>query len=158
MTFILFACNNPFAPKLADSQAGSLVLGDQKTVEGLFANFRYAYNFKDTLVYGRLLADDFAFVYRNYDRGMDESWGRNEDLITTNGLFHASQSLDLVWHDVVLSIGDSTLLDISRGFTLNIVFSHNDFVSIQGRAIFRIARPSILDEWKIIRWRDESNY
>ncbi|MCX7737235.1 MAG: hypothetical protein N2319_11045 [Candidatus Kapabacteria bacterium] len=155
---ILQSCINPFAPTLDDSNNTSDIIGDQKTVEGLFKNFRYAYVFKDTLVYGNLLADDFTFVYWNYDQGTNRTWGREEDMRSTAGLFQAAQNLDLIWNEVVLSIGDSLIKDISRGFILNIVFSPSDVVRLQGRVNLRIKRNSVDDEWKISIWRDESNY
>jgi len=152
------SCNNPFAPGLMDDSHSGPVLGDQRTVDGVFQNFRYAYNFKDTIVYGALLDDEFVFVYRNYEKNMDVSWGRDEDMYTTNGLFQAAQNLDLIWNEVIVAIGDSLLLDISRGFNLTITFTPIDIINIQGRANFRLKRNSNKDVWKIIRWRDESNY
>lgn len=154
----LQSCINPFAPSIDDSNINSDIIGDQKTVEGIFKNFRYAYVFKDTLVYGNLLADDFTFVYWNYDQGTNQTWGREEDMRSTAGLFQAAQNLDLIWNEVVISIGDTLLKDISRGFILNIIFSSSDIVRLQGRVNLRIKRNSVEDEWKISIWRDESNY
>lgn len=151
-------CVNPFAPGLASSEQGNDILGDQKTVEGLFQNFRYSYLFKDTLVYGGLLADDFRFVFRDFDKGIDESWGRDEDMRTTSRLFQATQSLDLNWNDVVNSVGDTLVQDISRGFNLTVIFSPTDVITIFGRVNLRITRPSSISEWKISQWRDESNF
>ncbi|TAL70945.1 MAG: hypothetical protein EPN82_01195 [Bacteroidetes bacterium] len=160
MTLIFISCNNPFAPKLADPINNMSLLSDQKTVDGVFKNFRFAYIFKDTLVYGKLLDYDFSFVYRNYDTGIDNSWGRDVDMLTTYGLFQATQNLDLIWNDVVTAVyqPDSLIADISRGFTLTIVFSPSDIIHVQGRAIFRLNRKSNEDIWKIQNWRDESNY
>lgn len=157
-SILLNSCINPFAPGLAEENIDSPVIKDQKTISGVFDNFRYAYVFKDTLVYGNLLADDFTFIYTDYDIGTDVSWGRQEDIITTYKLFQATQRLDLVWNEVVVSVGDSLLQDISRGFTLTIIFSPTDIVNIQGRAILRLKRNSPDDIWKIVLWRDESNY
>ncbi|NLO18559.1 MAG: hypothetical protein GX121_01555 [Ignavibacteria bacterium] len=154
---LLQACN-PFAPRLAEDIVDINIISDQKTVEGVFDNFRYAYIFKDSLVYCNLLADDFVFVYRNYDQGVDISWGRDEDMRTTAGLFQASQTLDLVWNDAILSIGDSLNKDLWRGFNLSIVFSPSDIVNVQGRANFRLTRNLEKDIWQISKWRDESNY
>jgi hypothetical protein len=152
------SCTNPFAPSLTtDGQAGE-VLGDQRTVAGLFQNFRYAYVFKDTLTYGRLLDRTFSFVYRNYDKGIDVTWGRDEDMLATHGLFNAAQQLDLVWNDVVITEGDSLAQTISRGFNLTITFNPSDVIRAQGRVNLKIERPTINDVWKIVRWRDESNY
>ncbi len=158
LLFILVSCVNPFAPGLDDSDSGDAVLGDQTETDGVFQNFRYAYLFKDTVVYGNLLADDFTFVFSNYDRGVDVSWGREEDMLTTSRLFNATQNLDLIWNDVVVSSGDSLTREISRGFTLQIIFSPSDIIRIQGRANFNLKRSKGSDPWKIFTWRDESNY
>lgn len=153
-----YSCDNPFAPKLSVGDNDGLVLGDQKTVEGFFQNWRYSYIFKDTLVYGRLLDNNFNFIFRNYDKGVDLSWGRQEDLITTSRLFSSTQNLDLIWNEVISNIGDSTLLDVSRGFTLQIVFSQSDIVRLQGRANIRLKRNNQSEDWKMLYWRDESNF
>lgn len=155
---IILSCTNPFAPKFTELENDNPVIKDQKTIEGVFENFRYAYIFKDTLVYGGLLNDDFTFVYRNYDVGTDLSWGREEDMRTTYGLFQSAQSFTLTWNEVAIAVGDSLTQDISRSFILAIVFSSTDIVNIQGRANFRLMRVSTNDVWKISRWRDESNY
>ncbi len=151
-------CVNPFAPALADVAPDAPILGDQRTIEGVFQNFRFSYVFRDTLTYGRLLDRSFTFVYRDYDKGVDVTWGRDEDIIATNGLFMAAQQLDLVWNDVVVADGDSLAQSISRGFNLTITFSPNDVIRAQGRVNLRIERPSTETVWKIVRWRDESNY
>ena len=153
------SCNNPFAPRLVEDGSGSSILGDQKEVEGVFQNFRYAYIFKDSVVYGNLLHNDFTFVYRDYERGVDVSWGRDEDMISTYGLFQGTQNLDLIWNDIiVLEVGSSVEKDITRSFNLTIMFSSSDIIRVQGRATFRLKRDSSNEIWKIIQWRDESNY
>ncbi len=158
IALIAVACTNPFAPALNDQPAENAVLGDQTKIEGVFKNFRYAYTFKDTVVYGNLLHPNFTFIFRNYDKGVDESWGREEDMISTSRFFQATQNLDLIWNDVVIAIGDSLVQDISRGFNLTIVFDPTDIVTITGRADLRLVREHSADPWRIIRWRDESNY
>ncbi len=155
---LVIGCTNPFAPKLADVDNQNNILGDQTLVDGVFKNFRYAYIFKDTLVYGNLLADDFRFTFRNYEKSVDESWGRQDDMLTTSRLFLSTQNIDLAWNDVVVEIGDSLTKDISRGFNLSIVFSPTDAVNISGRVNLRITRNSTADIWKIIQWRDESTF
>jgi hypothetical protein len=154
----LSSCDNPFAPKLSKGENSGLVLGNQKQVEGFFQNWRYSYIFKDTLVYGRLLDNNFNFIFRNYDKGIDLSWGRQEDLITTYRLFNSSQNCDLIWNDILSSVGDSLLLDVSRGFTLQIVFTQSDIIRIQGRANIRLKRDNQDSDWKMLYWRDESNF
>lgn len=152
------SCDNPFAPAKYLGQEDVTILSSQKTIDGVFQNFKYAYTFKDTLVYGKLLDENFTFVYRNYDIGSDNSWGRQQDLLTTNNLFQASQNLDLIWNETVLSNGDSLLYAVSRSFNLTIVFNPTDIVRIQGRAYFELKRSTVNDDWKIYKWRDESNY
>lgn len=151
-------CTNPFAPALSDQPADAPMIGDQRTVEGVFQNFRYAYLFRDTLVYGRLLDRQFSFVYRNYDRGIDVTWGRDEDMLATHSLFTAALQLDLVWNGVISSYGDSLQQTISRGFNLTITFSPTYVERAQGRVNLLIQRETPSDVWRIVRWRDESNY
>lgn len=151
-------CTNPFAPRLLDEPITGGGLSDQRTPDGVFQNFRLAYQTKDTLIYGKLLASSFTFLYRNYDRGVDLSWGRDEEMIATNGLFQAAQSLDLVWNDIALSASDSLTYDIARGFVLTIAFSPTDIVRLQGRVNLRLVRARSDDPWQIVVWRDESNY
>jgi hypothetical protein len=110
------------------------------------------------LAYGRLLDKDFIFIYRNYETGVDGTWGRDQDMFTTSGLFNAAQNLDLIWNDIVISTGDSIRLDIARGFNLTITFNPQDIVRVQGRVNLQLKRNSTEEDWKILRWRDESNY
>ncbi len=153
------SCTNPFAPKLADYEEGGSVLGDQRTEEGIFTNFSYAYKMKDTVVYGKLLDDNFTFIYRNYDREpvVDESWGRDIDMITTYRLFNATQRLDLVWNEVSFKIKDSLKMIISRSFALDVVFSADDRFKLQGKATFTLIKSNEDAPWKIQEWRDVTN-
>lgn len=157
---LAYACN-PFAPALTTGVGNNAIITDQTTDDGVFENFRYAYIFKDTVVYGNLLDNNFTFIYRNYNQegvGVDNSWGRDEDMITTSRLFSACQSLDLIWNEKIISVGDDLLRDISRSFTLTVVFSPTDVIPVQGRAYFRLTRSTADAPWKILIWRDESNY
>src|SRR5436190_607975 len=61
---VFVAACNPFAPEL-DQSAGTTKFGDPHTVEGFFTAFHYAYEFRDTTLYGSLLAPNFAFSYHN---------------------------------------------------------------------------------------------
>lgn len=154
--FFASSCDNPFAPSLEDSPGENSLLGDQTTVQGVFDNFKYAYVFKDTLVYGELLAGDFVFVYRNYDLMADQSWTREQDMLTTQRLFSAAQNLELIWNGAISESGDSLAKIISNGFSLTIVFSPDDVVNVEGRAQFHLTRNSTDEVWKISKWLDES--
>lgn len=159
VTFITMSgCANPFAPALAEGESTAAELGDQRTVEGVFQNMRFAYTYKDTLAYGRLLADDFIFSYYNFDQNTDRSWGRDEDVRATAGLFQSVENLDLLWNGIITGIGDSLVMDVRRSFLLTIVYSPGDVSTGQGDVIFRLKRSSVDDPWKIQRWQDVSDF
>jgi hypothetical protein len=158
LVFLTVVCN-PFAPALdTESNNNSYITGDQKSVEGLFQNFKYAYVFKDTLLYGKLLSDEFTFLFRDYDKGIDVSWGRDEEMQITNRLYINSQNLDLVWNEIFSQSGDSTVINVIRFFNLTITFNINDIIRIDGKVNLTLTRNSNEEVWKIRRWRDESNY
>lgn len=155
---IILGCTNPFAPKLSDNNEFQSGLGNQKTIEGIFKNFSYAYQFKDTLVYGKLLDESFTFIYRDNTLGVDKSWGRQEEMYIANNMFRNIVSSELIWNESAQQIGDSLLMDVSRTFSLKLEINPADIINIYGRAFFRLKRNTTNDDWKIIIWRDESNY
>ena len=156
MAFVLSSCVNPFSPKLDENfgRDGSLI-SDQKNVEGIFQNLQYAYTFKDTSIYGGLLAGDFSFSYRDYKIGVDVSWGRDDEMQATYGLFENTQRLDLVWNNIVSVTQDST--NIVRSFNLTITFNPTDIIFVDGRINLSLRKNSD-DKWMITRWVDESNF
>lgn len=158
LIIIMIGCENPFAPRLSSNGDNTSLLSSQESIDGVFANFRYAYTFKDTLVYGNLLEPDFMFIFRNYEKGIDESWGREQELLTTYRLFQAAQSLDLVWNEIFVDVGDTLLRDVSRSFNLTIVFNPADIVRLNGIANLRLRKNISDKKWRIVSWRDESNY
>jgi len=133
---------------------GSLI-SDQKNVEGIFQNLQYAYTFKDTSIYGGLLSHDFSFSYRDYKLGVDVSWGRDDEMQATYGLFENTQRLDLVWNNIVSVTQDST--NIVRSFNLTITFNPTDIIFVDGRINLSLRKNSS-DKWMITRWVDESNF
>jgi hypothetical protein len=159
--FLLMTSCNPFAPGLdANLDAGSSILGDPTTVDGVFQNMKYAYTFRDTSIYGQLLNGEFNFVFRDYDRGVDVTWGRDEEMRTTGGLFRNVQRLDLVWNNIVSLSSDSlnTLTSVTRNFNLTVTFNPSDIIRVDGYANLTLARAKSQDPWHLIRWRDESNF
>lgn len=152
-------CTNPFAPKFDDSldQNGSIIT-DLKTVEGVFQNFQYAYTFKDTLIYGEFISPDFIFTYRDYDAGFDVSWGRDEEIKTTYGLFNNAQRLNLIWNNTVISSQDSLTANIVRSFNLTVTFNPTDVVRLDGRVNLLLTKNVETQKWAIARWIDESNF
>ena len=150
------ACVNPFAPGIDNTPAQSTC--DPKTIDGIFRCFQSSYTFRDTTVYGQLLDENFVFTYRNYDLGVDVSWGREEDMRSTYGLFQNAQKLDLIWNNIVSSTSDSNEVNVTRGFNLTIVFNPSDVERVTGYANLTFARQRVTDPWKIVSWRDESDY
>ena len=156
---MLEACN-PFAPGLDDSpDTASKLLSDQKTPDGIFQNLKYAYTLRDTSIYGQLIDGNFTFVYHDYDRSVDVTCGRDEEMRATSGLFQNAQRLDILWNNVVSSSIDSTntMAMIKRGFNLTVTFNASDIVYIDGYANLTLGRLRAEDPWMIIRWNDESN-
>lgn len=149
-------CINPFAPKL-DTELGdqSSIISPQKSIEGLFQNFKQSYTFKDTTIYGGLLTSKYSFIYRDYDLSVDVSWGRDEDMKVTYGLFQNSQRLDLIWNNIISMSQDST--NIIRSFNLTITFNPTDIIYIDGRVNLDIEKNN-KGVWKIVNWVDESNF
>lgn len=152
---------NPFAPGLDESaESGSSIVGDAATIDGVFQNMKYAYTFRDTTIYGQLLNSDFSFVFRDYDRGVEVTWGRDEEMQTTRGLFQNVQRLDLVWNNIVALSTDSlnTQASVSRNFNLTVTFNPSDVIRVDGYATLALARLDAQKPWQIVRWRDESNF
>jgi hypothetical protein len=157
---LLVSCN-PFAPGLDESSdTTSKLLSDQKTPDGVFQNLKYSYTLRDTSIYGELLDGNFTFVYHDYDRGVDVTWGRDEEMRATSGLFQNAQRLDILWNDVVSSSIDSTNTKamVKRGFNLTVTFNPGDIVYVDGYANLTLQRAQADAPWMIVRWNDESNY
>jgi hypothetical protein len=152
----LSSCVNPFAPGRDETPGESSC--DPHTIDGVFQCFRAAYSFRDTTLYGQLLDPNFVFVYRNYDLGIDVTWGRDDEMRTTYGLFQNAQKIDLIWNNIISSTTDSSRVTIVRGFNLTIVFNPSDVERIDGYANLIFERPRVSDPWRIVRWRDESNF
>ncbi len=87
--------------------------------------------------------------------GADISWGRDEDMRITDGLFQNAQRLDIIWNNIVSAAGDSSR--IIRSFNLTITFNPTDIIFVDGRVNFELKKDSD-ERWRILRWYDESNY
>jgi hypothetical protein len=151
-------CTNPFAPAFDESNDNVSTISDLKTIEGVFQNFKYAYTFKDTTIYGEFISQDFVFTYRDYDNEVDVSWGREEEMKTTYGLFQNTQQLNLIWNNIVLSSVDSTNANIIRSFNLTITFNPTFIEQGSGRVNLSLRKNPETEKWQITRWLDESNF
>lgn len=149
------SCTNIFAPKI-DTTSTTNIITDQKTIEGLYQNFRYAYTFRDTTVYSQLLADDFVFTYRDYVSGFDVSWDKFTEMRTTSGLFQNTQKLEIIWNNIVFQDGDSLNTNVRRSLNLTITFNPNNVERLNGFADMNLVRETTDSKWRIKKWRDES--
>ncbi len=159
LTLIAIGCENPFAPKLATNQAApTSFLTDQKTIDGVFQNFVYAYTFKDTTVYSQLIAPNFTFTYRDYESGVDVAWGRDDEMRSTSAMFKYVNRLILNWNNILSLTQDSLHATVTRGFTLTVAFNPADIEEVDGKAYFELVRTSSSAPWQISLWKDESNF
>jgi hypothetical protein len=124
----------------------------------MFRCFQSAYNFRDTTLYGGIVGGDFVFVYRDYDLGVDVSWGREQEMRATYGLFQNAQQLQLIWNNITSTTTDSNVVTVVRGFNLTLYFNPSDIERVDGYASLTFERAGVTDPWKIVRWRDLSNY
>jgi hypothetical protein len=155
----MIGCTNPFAPSYNDKIGDEKPpISDQKDIDGVFQNFQYAYTFKDTTIYGQLLTQDFIFTYRDYDQGFDVSWGRDDEMRTTLGLFQNVQRLDLVWNNIILLTQDSLSANVVRSFNLTIIFNPTNVIRVEGRVNLAMRKNPENEKWQISRWLDESNF
>ncbi len=152
---VVTGCANPFAPKLGDITTElDVFLTEQKTPEEVLINFQFSYTIKDSLVYRDVLDDDFLFVWRDHDNDSFVSWGKEEDVKTTNGLFNAFTVVGLQWNTTNYTsfTEDSTRAEISKGFILTL----DSEIRIFGEALFDMKKQLDTGIWKITRWFDKS--
>jgi alpha-D-ribose 1-methylphosphonate 5-phosphate C-P lyase len=147
-------CTNPFAPALDKSNRTGAAIGDQRTIEGFFQTFRFAYLTRDTTLYGQLVADNFQFTFTNtYNQ---ETWARDVEMRTTNGLFRNTELLDLQWNSIIFQSGndDTTHAEVWRTFFLRFGFSAANTQELQGQARLILTRKRTTDAWQMTRWDD----
>ncbi len=161
------SCLNPFAPKLVDSDNNDFIITEQKTPDEVLHNFKYAYVFKDSVLYSDLLDSSFVFIY--FDPNLESSgrfvsWGRDIDLKTTGRLFRNFDVIDLLWNRTIYN--DTSYADIneekisrieySKSFNLSLI-KNNETINITGNAIFVFKKSEYDEKWRIIQWKDESD-
>jgi hypothetical protein len=125
LLLFLLSCN-PFAPELIESGSQSSIVTGQRTPDEVLTNFRYAYVFKDSLIYSDVLDSSFLFISKNYSSmpPTDINWGRDVDIKATVGLFRHFDVLELNWGGKLSEGfgGDSTLYEIKITFQLSLIF------------------------------------
>lgn len=162
IVLLLTGCFNPFAPELDTNPDLSNIITEQQSPEEVLQNFRYAYTFKDSLLYSEVLDESFVFEYFDTNQGPSgefRSWGRDEDLKSTGSLFRTFDVIDLNWLNVLFADTVYTQQDSVerqfRRFNLSLFSSDLNF-TLTGTAIFTFRREVGGDKWRITRWKDES--
>ncbi len=152
----LSACWNPFAPTEGPLEGAiSLTLTDQRSPDEVLQNFRYAYVYRDSLVYSNLLDTSVIFVYYDPDVGGTGGyafWGRDTELRTTGRLFRTFDNFTLVWNATIAEdTSQNGTISLTKTFDLSIAGD----IFLSGNAVFDFVSDSS-GTWRIHRWEDES--
>lgn len=149
---------NPFAPALDDGDPFGNLFGDPTTVDGFFTNFRAAYELRDVSLYEPLLDSSFIFNWRDFDVQIDREWGFAQDLETTRRLFESTNLIRLEWNQIITQ--DALIPHVSeriiRSFNLTVTLEAGDVFRTDGNVNFLLVREDSLANWRLLKWRDES--
>ena len=164
-----WSCLNPFAPALDDGSLTADLITAQLTPEEVLTNFKYAYNFRDSLLYADVLDNEFVFQYFDPDQGASGifvSWTRETDLRTTGRLLRTFDSINLEWLNTFnprldTLRGDngeikSVLASLSKSFQLSLNSNSFSF-SVSGFATFTMRQSKSDSKWRIVQWVDKSD-
>jgi hypothetical protein len=156
-------CTNPFAPRLDDGRLTGDLITEQATPEEVLTNFRYAYTFKDSLLYAGLLDSAFVFQYFDPDQGPSGlfiSWTREVDLVTTGRLLRSFDIINLEWLNTVYSqrdtVGNDVIESLGKSFHLDLASADFSF-NVSGYAQFTFRFNPQDRKWRILQWVDQSD-
>ncbi len=151
---------NPFAPDLEEGDPFGDILGDPTTVPGFFTNFRNAYELRDISLYEPLLDSAFVFSYRDYDASVDREWGFAQDLESTRRLFDQADVVRLQWNQVLSqdTLDAGAQVRVVRSFNLSISLRTGEAFAGGGNVNFLLVRSAGEAAWRLLRWRDESEF
>ena len=161
---LAWSCLNPFAPTLDHGLSGDLIT-DQSTPEEALTNFKYAYVFKDSLLYSNLLDSSFVFQYFDPEQGPSGifvSWTREVDLKTTGRLLRTFDAINLEWLNTISADtlrdveGNVKNISLSKSFQLDLASSGVRF-SVNGFALFTFRQSPTDGKWRIVLWVDKSD-
>lgn len=160
ITIFLFGidCLNPFAPDLETNLFSDVKITEQTMPEDVLQNFIYAYTFKDSLVYDKLLDSSFVFVYFDPNlgtSGLFASWNRDVELKTTGRLFRSFETLNLVWDSTIYETHAGSEAEYAKTLHLHMFGLQGEF-NLTGNAIFNFRKSPYDHKWRITRWKDES--
>jgi len=150
------SCNNPFAPAEAGPDASSSnLLTDQSTPKEVLTNFKFAYTFKDSLVYSAIFDSSFIFLSKDFDQvpPVPIQWGRDVELKTAARMFRFFNTIDLTFNviqDTVNNEGDSLhtvtfTLTLDGGTIIPTLNGEVEFTYVQNNK----------GKWLISLWEDK---
>jgi hypothetical protein len=153
------ACN-PFAPSLEEGDPFGSLFGDPTTIDGFFTNFQNAYELRDLSLYEPLLDSTFTFIYYDHDAQVERHWSFAQDLQSTRRLFQNAAIVRLRWNNIMSSdfFDEGRQVRVVRSFNLMITLDANEVFRGDGNVNFHLARPDTTAPWKLLRWRDESDF
>jgi len=155
---ILSSCWNPFAPTEGElAGVATLTLTEQRTPDEVLQNFRYAYIYRDSVIYSKLFDTSFIFLYDDPDfgggAGGDNYWGLDTELRTTGALFRRFDHFSLVWNATIATDSSQTgEISLTKTFDL----TAGGDISFSGNAVFDFRENPGDNTWRITRWRDNS--
>ncbi len=157
--FVGFGCN-PFAPSLEEGDPFGDLLGDPTTIDGFFTNFRNAYELRDVSLYETLLDSSFIFVYYDFDAQVEREWAFAQELESTRRLFDNASMISLRWNQILSQVetDDGRGARIVRPFNLTIALEGGEAFRGDGNVNFQLVRADTSAAWKLLRWRDESEF
>jgi len=158
--FIMSACN-PFAPGLDNGLIDrNKLIGDRRTIDGLFDYFKNTYEMRDSLLYGKLLAREFKFTFFDFNTNNQIFWGRDQEMLTTYNMFKQVKQVSLIWNNytAIDTSASDTLASVERFFNLTIVQDDQRILRGTGRARLTLKRSQRGDFWFIKDWYDNSDF
>ena len=155
----LNACN-PFAPAAIEGDPFGDLLGDPTTIEGFFTNFRNAYEIRDISLYEPLLDSSFVFTYHDFDAQIDREWRFAQELESTRSLFQNTTFTRLQWNQILSQDEFSNGLQsrVVRSFNISISLDTGEDFQTDGNVNFVLVRSDSVSNWRLLSWRDESEF
>lgn len=157
---IFMAACNPFAPSLEEGDPFADLLGDPSTIDGFFTNFRNAYELRDLSVYEPLIDSTFIFIYYDFDAQVEREWGFAQELESTRRLFENASLINLRWNQIISQtfFDDGLSARVVRPFNLTIALEGGEAFRGDGNVNFLLSREDTTAAWKLMQWRDESEF
>jgi hypothetical protein len=155
----LSACN-PFAPALEEGDDFDDLMGDPRTIEGFFTAFKYAYELRDINLYQSLLDSSFVFLYYDFDAGVERELRYAQDIESTRRMFNRATNIQLTWNQIIARdvFDDGRQAQVVRSFGLLIGLAGSEAIRGSGNVNFLLARRDTTAVWRLVRWRDESEF